>query len=283
MLRASVAALCLLVVATRAEAAGARRQFSIAPKPYREALIDLAVQADISLLDAQICGPGGRVSLRGAYTLDDALNHLLGGAPCSFRIVDASTVRILPPAASPPAHQVTAAAPLVTELIVTARRRPERLDLLPAGVSVVSGEQLRATGANETRDTAGQLVGVTMTNLGPGRDKLVMRGLSDGAFTGRARSTVGTYLDDVPINYNAPDPDLRLVDMDRVETVPRPQGALYGSGALAGVYRIVANKPDLTMLSAAITVGGATTKGGSPSHEIEGFLNAPIVTPIARR
>ena len=281
MLRASVATLCLLVVATRAEAAGARRQFSIAPKPYRDALIDLAVQADVSLLNAQICGPGGRVSLRGTYTLDQALSHLLGGAPCAFRIIDARTVRILPPTASPPPHQVSAASPLVTELIVTARRRPERLDSLPAGVSAISGEQLRATGSGDTRDTAGQLVGVTMTNLGPGRDKLLMRGLSDGAFTGRARSTVGTYLDDVPVNYNAPNPDLRLVDVERVETVRGPQGALYGSGALAGVYRIVANKPDLTMASAGVAVSAATTKGGSPSHEVEAFWNAPLVTDRA--
>ncbi len=116
-----------------------------------------------------------------------------------------------------------------------------------------------------------------MTNLGPGRDKLLMRGLSDGAFTGRTRSTVGTYLDDTPINYNAPNPDLRLVDVERVETLRGPQGALYGSGALSGVYRVVANKPDPSTLAAAIIGASAWTKGGSPSREIEGFFNAPLV------
>nr|MEA2798659.1 iron complex outerrane recepter protein [Phenylobacterium sp.] len=176
-----------------------------------------------------------------------------------------------PHAAAPPP------APLVTEVLVTARRRPERLDTLPAGVSVISAEQLFATGAVDVRDTAGQLVGVLMTNLGPGRDKLLMRGLSDGAFTGRARSTVSTYLDDAPINYNAPDPDLRLTDVERVETVRGPQGALYGSGALAGVYRIVTNKPDPERLSGGLQVVAANTNGGSPSYETEGYLNVPIV------
>ena len=157
-------------------------------------------------------------------------------------MVDARTVRI----AAAPARRNPAAlgSPRVTELLVTARKRPERLDTLPAGISVVSGDQLIATAAGGARDTAGQLVGVLATNLGPGRDKLLMRGLSDGAFTGRARSTVSTYLDDAPINYNAPDPDLRLTDVERIETLRGPQGALYGSGALSGVYRIVANKPD---------------------------------------
>lgn len=277
-MRASFGGLCLLALADRAEAADARRRFSIPSKPYAEALIDLAVQADVSLLGASACGTAGRTSLRGTFTLDEALRRLLTGAPCDYRIVDASTVRIQAVApASPPAHQVTAAAPLVTELMITARKRPERLDSLPAGVSALSGEQLRATGSGDTRDTAGQLVGVTMTNLGPGRDKLVMRGLSDGAFTGRARSTIGTYLDDTPINYNAPNPDLLLVDLERVETLRGPQGALYGSGALAGVYRMVANKPDPSTLAASVSGTTAWTKGGSPSREIEGFLNAPLI------
>jgi outer membrane receptor protein involved in Fe transport len=166
--------------------------------------------------------------------------------------------------------------PVVTELLVTARKRPERLDSLPAGVSVISGEQLRASGAGDVRDTAGELVGVLMTNLGPGRDKLLMRGLSDGAFTGRARSTVSTYLDDAPINYNAPDPDLRLTDVERVETVRGPQGALYGSGALAGVYRIVAMKPDPERYSAGLQAQVSSTHGGSTSYVTEGFANLPI-------
>src|SRR5204862_280802 len=83
--------------------------------------------------------------------------------------------------------------------------------------------QVLATNAIDVSQTIGQLAGVLATNLGPGRDKLLIRGLSDGAFTGRARSTVSTYLDDAPINYNAPDPDLRLVDVERIEVVRGPQ------------------------------------------------------------
>jgi iron complex outermembrane receptor protein len=273
-LRASLAGMCLLELAGRAEAAEPRRRFEITPKPYAEALIDLAVQADVSLLGASTCGAGGRAALSGRYSLSDALARLLAGAPCAWRIVDARTVRIT--ATAPTPHIVGPSAPVVTELLVTARRRPEQLDTLPAGVSVITGEQLFASGANDARDTTGQLVGVLMTNLGPGRDKLLMRGLSDGAFTGRARSTVSSYLDDAPINYNAPDPDLRLTDVERVETMRGPQGALYGSGALAGVYRIVTNKPDPEQFAAGVQATAATTLGGSPSYEGDGYINIPL-------
>lgn len=239
------------------------------------------MQANISLLGASACGEGGAVGLSGRYSLSDALARVLAGAPCTWHIVDAQTVRIT--AAAPPQLRATPPAPatLVTEVLVTARRRSERLDTLPAGVSVISGEQLFVTGAADARDTAGQLVGVLMTNLGPGRDKLLMRGLSDGAFTGRARSTVSTYLDDAPINYNAPDPDLRLADVSRVETVRGPQGALYGSGALAGVYRIVTNKPDPEHVSGGLQAIAANTVGGSPTYETEGYLNLPVVRDVA--
>jgi len=276
-LRGSFAGLCLLTLASRAEAFEARRRFAIPSKPYAEALIDLAVQGNVSLLGASACGGGGSTALSGRYALRDALARALAGAPCAWRIVDAHTVRITATTAPPTSRAAASETPLVSELLVTAGKRAERADDLPAGVSAISGDQLFITNAYDARATAGQLVGVLTTNLGPGRDKLLMRGLSDGAFTGRARSTVSTYLDDDPINYNAPDPDLRLVDVERIETVRGPQGALYGSGALAGVYRIVTNKPDSENFTGGLQASGANTVGGAPSYESDGYVNLPLV------
>jgi outer membrane receptor protein involved in Fe transport len=207
------------------------------------------------------------------------LKRLLAGAPCKAQVVDTRTVRIVaatPPAAAAPSHEPPRPPTLVDELVVTATKRPAALERLPAGVSALSREQITTTGAVDPTLTIGQLAGVLTTNLGPGRDKLLIRGLSDGSFTGRARSTVSTYLDDAPINYNAPDPDLRLVDIERIEVIRGPQGALYGSGAIAGIYRIVTRKPDPDEMEAGATAGVATTKGGDPSKEIEGYLNLPL-------
>jgi len=270
----------LACVAGRADAADARFRFSIPPRPYADALIDLGLQANISVLGTTSCGPGGRAALTGRYTLEQALDRLLAGAPCRYRIVDTRTVRILPAApAVPPVAPHEAARPpsLVAEVVVTATKRPVALDRLPAGVSAISREQINATRAVDVGQTVGQLAGVLTTNLGPGRDKLLIRGLSDGAFTGRTRSTVSTYLDDAPINYNAPDPDLRLVDIDRVEVVRGPQGALYGSGAVAGIYRIVTTKPDLRNPAFGGSAAVAHTQGGDHSHELDGYLSLPII------
>jgi outer membrane receptor protein involved in Fe transport len=221
------------------------------------------------------CGGGGPASLSGRYSLDGALARLLAGAPCTFQIVDPRTVRIAPPApvARPEAQRPP---PLVAELMVTATKRPSSVGRIPAGVSAIPQSQLELTGAADVGRTTGQLAGVLTTNLGPGRDKVLIRALSDGAFTGRARSTVSTYLDDAPINYNAPDPDLRLTDVAQIEVIRGPQGALYGSGALTGIYRIVTNKPDLNEVRAGVAATYAWTEGGSPSRVLEGYANLPL-------
>jgi iron complex outermembrane recepter protein len=166
---------------------------------------------------------------------------------------------------------------LVTEVIVTATKRPTNLDHVPGGVSAISRDQLRVTGATDVGRTVGQMAGVVTTNLGPGRDKLLIRGLSDGAFTGRTRSTVSTYLDNTPINYNAPDPDLRLVDIERVEVLRGPQGALYGSGAVSGIYRIVTRKPNLAEAEVGLEGGLSQTHGGDASRQVEGYVSLPLV------
>jgi outer membrane receptor protein involved in Fe transport len=279
-LQAWLCGLALACLAGRAEAADARYRFTIGPRTYADALIELGVQANISVVGVAACGPGGRTQLAGRYTVPEALDRVLADAPCQYRIVDARTVRIVaapPSAPAPPTPRAPAPPPsLVSELVVTATKRPVSLERLAAGVSVVSREQIATTGAVDVALTTGQIAGVLTTNLGPGRDKLLIRGLSDGAFTGRTRSTVSTYLDEAPLNYNAPDPDLRLADVERIEVVRGPQGALYGSGAISGIYRIVTRKPDVDALGAGITAGVATTKGGDTSSELEGFVNLPV-------
>lgn len=219
------------------------------------------------------------MGLAGRYDLRDALDRILAGAPCRYSVADPRIIRVsaAPKAAPPPVEPPAAQPGLVAELVVTATKRPASLQRLAAGASAVSREQLAITGSADVGQTIAQVASVASTNLGPGRDKLLIRGLSDGAFTGRARSTVSTYLDDTPINYNAPDPDLRLVDVDRIEVVRGPQGALYGSGAVAGVYRIVTSRPDLSAHEGGALFEGASTKGGDMSYALEGYLSMPLI------
>jgi iron complex outermembrane receptor protein len=258
-----------------------RYQFHIASKARSEALIDLGVQARITLGGAQACAGKGP-ALSGAMTLRQALGKLTAGA-CQFEILDGSTVRVTGPPrpASPPAaarvvavvHETAA----IDEVLVTATKRRTRLRSAPGGISVVGSGRLNDTGAVDTTSISQQTAGFFTTNLGAARNKIMLRGLSDGTFTGRTQQTVATYLDNIPLTYNAPDPDLRLIDVERVEVLRGPQGSLYGSGSLSGVYRIVSRKPDLEATTGFVLASIAATESGSPSQKLEGVVNLPLV------
>jgi outer membrane receptor protein involved in Fe transport len=162
-------------------------------------------------------------------------------------------------------------------VVVTATRRELAEGRVSAAVSLVAGSRLTVLGGRDERDAARQVSGVTMTNLGMGRDKIMVRGLSDGAFTGRTQSAVGTYLDQTPITYNAPDPDLFLADIERIEVLKGPQGALYGGGSLSGVLRIVTRQAVFGETSATLRAGLSSTQAGSMGRLTEGAVNLPLV------
>src|SRR5204862_426906 len=100
---------------------------------------------------------------------------------------------------------------------------------------------------------------------------------SSDLFNGPSQSTVAIQLDEARITFDAPDPDLRLVDMERVEILKGPQGPLYGSGALGGIYLMVTRKPELSGYSGSIRLIGEAIEHGSPGAGGEAVVNVPVV------
>lgn len=281
----AVAAGAILFAANPAAAAEARPAFDIPAQPLRDALVAFGLQAGVSVGAGDLtgCRPNGR-PVTGRHTPAAALRRLLDGTGCGFRAVDARAFSVSPSPVEPPARPPETTAPvgdsaaeILLDLTVTTSRRPSLVSRTPASVSLASGEALSAGRIESLHDLAPEFAGVTITNLGPGRNKVLVRGLSDGAFTGRTQSTVGLYLDDVPITYNAPDPDLRLVDVQRVELMRGPQGSLYGVGSMGGIVRIVTNKPDLQRFDYGFAAGAALTEGGAGSGSLDLMANVPAV------
>jgi iron complex outermembrane recepter protein len=164
------------------------------------------------------------------------------------------------------------------EIFVTAAKRTEALETTPLDYSVVDHDALIRFSDVPTSETVASLdSGLTLTNLGPGRNKAFLRGISDSPFNGQTQSTVATLLDDARVTFNAPDPGLRLVDVDRVELLKGPQGPLYGTGAIGGVYRIVTTKPTLDRLSASAAISAETLAHGGSGGSGSATLNVPLV------
>ena len=254
--------------------------FRLPAEPVDTALVRFAVQAGVSIGGFPIAACRGQSrAVIGVLTPSQALQRLLPTG-CGFERVDARAYRIVAQRLAPPSGPAPAAAPTpvqLGELIVTAEKRLEPLRGSPFAVSALSGRDIERLGAKSFADLALQFPAVAETNLGPGRNKIFIRGISDGAFTGRTQSTVGLYLDDVPVTYNAPDPDLRLADVERVEVLRGPQGTLYGSGSIGGIVRIATARPDPTGFAASVNGEAMLNKKGDHSLGGEAMLNLPLL------
>jgi iron complex outermembrane receptor protein len=255
--------------------------FRLPSEPLPAALVRFAVQGGVSVGGLPAPGCVGRSRpVSGAMPPAKALAELLPPG-CGFERVDLKSFRIVSrpiiAAASPrrPDHELVPSARL-DELVVTAEKRPTLISRSASAISVLTEDDIATLGGHSFDEVAGQTVSVAVTNLGSGRNKIFVRGLSDGSFTGKTQSTVGLYLNDVPITYNAPDPDLRLADVERVEVLRGPQGTLYGSGSIGGIVRIVTAQPDPGAPAGAISVEGALTQRGAPSSGLEAMLNVPV-------
>lgn len=223
-------------------------------------------------------------AVRGAMTGAEALNRLLAGSgyravqvgPLAYRIEPVPAPRAVPAARpTPPAVTVPPVTP--PDIVVTAQKRSQSLAQLPLSIAIVSPETAVAGRiAPGSRDLALAIEGLAITNLGPGRNRQFIRGVADSPFNGTSQSTVAVQLDEARITFDAPDPDLRLVDVEKVEILKGPQGPLYGSGALGGIYRIVTRKPDLHDASASLATAAEVVQHGEIGFGGEAVFNLPL-------
>lgn len=164
------------------------------------------------------------------------------------------------------------------DIVVTATKRPEVLGTLPISASVFVPDRLaRGTASPDSATVASGIDGLVFTNLGPGRNRAFIRGVADSPFNGPSQSTVAVVLDNSRVSYDSPDPDLLLLDVARVEVLKGPQGPLYGSGALGGIFRIVTNAPALDAASAAATLVGEAGAHGGLGGGGDALVNLPLV------
>lgn len=255
----------------------------------------IARQTGSSIVIAERDLADRRVSaIRGRYSPSQAVERLaravgaraVPAGPNSWRLVAAARPRTTgrPRAAVAPARpplRSPASAEPAGEIVVIASKSDTPLTQYPGQVEMLDGEVLALGGAGGTEKIMQRVPTVASTYLGSGRNKLFIRGIADSSFTGPTQSTVGQYLGDLRLSYNAPDPDLRLVDLERVEILEGPQGTLYGAGSLGGIIRLVPNDPVMGLVSGSAQAGGSATQHGAMGGDLSGAVNLPLLGETA--
>ncbi|MGI4880447.1 MAG: TonB-dependent receptor [Janthinobacterium lividum] len=277
-------AVCLVVAA--APAAAQVRAFAVPPGPLGNALAQFGAQAGLTIGISDAVAAAARTrGVTGSFGARAALARLLAGTGCAADFIDAGTVvvRRLPAAAGPGSRPPPQSAPgpsvVGTDIVVTASKQGTLLDRFAGTVDVVDlgGSTTIGDRARGTDSIAARLPVLQSTHLGPGRDKLFIRGISDSSFNGPTQATVGQYLGDVRLNYNAPDPNLNLYDIDKVEVLEGPQGTLYGTGSLGGIVRLVPRAPDLDRIGGSVAAGISATEHGGGGGDLAAMVNLPLV------
>ncbi|GLK43641.1 TonB-dependent receptor [Novosphingobium resinovorum] len=126
------------------------------------------------------------------------------------------------------------------DIIVTARRREERLVDVPIAVSSFSGDQLAKSGAVDITEIANVSPNVT---LEPSRGtnstlSAFIRGVGQQDPVSGFEQGVGIYLDDVYLNRPQA-AVLDIYDVERIEVLRGPQGTLYGRNTIGGAVKYV--------------------------------------------
>lgn len=168
---------------------------------------------------------------------------------------------------------------VITEIVVTAKKRPEALRTVAESISVLDGQDLVVRGVAGLQDFARFVPSMNVTGTDPtGNRQIVLRGVSP---SGNPRvPTVVVYLDDVQIP-NFLDP--QIYDLSRIEVLKGPQGHLYGASAIGGVIRYVPNAPDPSAFTASAQASSYATKGGELSYDVKGAVNLPLAEHVALR
>jgi iron complex outermembrane receptor protein len=138
------------------------------------------------------------------------------------------------------AGQPALAAEEVTEIIVTVRQRAESIQDVPGSVTAFSAAQIEATGIQRAEDFIYQTPGVSIVNTAEVGDTQVnIRGING---TRDAETNYALIIDGV-LMTNPAALNREYANLQQIEILKGPQGALYGRNAAAGAIVITTAKP----------------------------------------
>jgi outer membrane receptor protein involved in Fe transport len=302
-LLASLAIMTLLTTPALAQT----RTFNVPAQPATSGIPEFARQAGIQILVAERIVHGKTTAeVVGSYTVSAGLAKLLAGTSLIVATSDEHTItlearpkplastRAIADESGRPNEADTSAASTsakvstdaiagkdqggasLSEIIVTAQKREERLIDVPISISVLTAEALEERNVVNLGDLAFSVPGLGVENSSGDIRRIFMRGVSN--ISGGNSALIGMYLDEADVTSTPFNQlDLRTYDLDRVEVLRGPQGTLYGEGAAGGTIRFITKKPDLSQFSLDATATVMFTEDGAPSQRIDEVINLPVI------
>lgn len=164
----------------------------------------------------------------------------------------------------------------VQEVIVTAQRRAESVQAVPAAIDAISGVNLDQRGIANVNDLQFAVPSFHSGTL-TGSTGITIRGVGATTVGTGGTSGVAVNIDGV-YQTGTTTVDLAQTDLQRVEVLRGPQGTLYGRNATGGAVNFITNAPTDT-LSGSFLAGYASYD----EYHLQAVLNAPLDDQIRTR
>lgn len=163
------------------------------------------------------------------------------------------------------------------DIVVTARLRAESLQDVPDSIVAFGAKDIAAAGIDQIQDIADMVPNMILRKgFRSGESNITIRGITSGR---QGWPPVAFVIDGVKATSIDAMEQGTLLDVERIEVLKGPQGALYGAGAIGGAINIVTRKPGFEFggyvrAEYAIDPNGPT---------VEGALDIPLAENLAVR
>ena len=169
----------------------------------------------------------------GSYKLKRVGFALLAAGVSTFGMV-------MPVAAQ---SNATAGAEATGDIVVTATRQAQSLQDVPMTINVASGETLQKLNLFDVKDVQLLSPGLDLTNTQGRNNAATLRGISFDPDSGSSPA-VDVYFNEISVD--AQTAFTAMYDIEQIEVLRGPQGALRGRTAPAGAITLRTRRPDLT-------------------------------------
>ena len=280
--------------------------FNIHAQPASSALIALGEQANITIL---VHGEARDIELRelkGVFTVKEAIAYLLKDTGLSYRTnkdaiivnrvkqkqgnsvnknlkstkvknskssmfaaVSAAFLSMLTPV-NTPAQDSGSSGRVLEEVTVTAQKREQSLEDVPIAIHAVMGDEMRSSGIEKLESLAPTVPALHVSEAFGG-DQIFLRGLGPGVNFGFEQA-VGQVVDGFFYGRSRFS-RLQFLDLERVEVLKGPQGAIIGKNTTAGAINITTARPT-DEIEAWVT--GGYEFDGAEGGSVEGAVSGPL-------
>lgn len=161
------------------------------------------------------------------------------------------------------------------EIIVTSTLRAKSVQDVPVTVTVLGAQQIAKADIHDATSIAQNTPGFTYGEFSPGQAIFSMRGINSADDGAGLDNSVALFLDGVYIGRGA-GVNFDAFDLERIEVLKGPQGALFGRNTIGGAISVVTAKP-----KDEFEVKVSTTVGNEGIFRAQGLVTGPITENIS--